>query len=479
MRKGQRTMVGNIEYATEQCKKGWFKLPEGGYVCQGRGVLVGTKPRYIHRPPPPPMVDELEPYRHGFIRRDFTPSYKRLPAAEEIWKIPVRYVPGTYTVVIPDENDTESVEKQAGDTDTSVPVPSGKKVDITVDESGNFIFPEGVAFAKGENGEYEFPPGVVIPTEDIPHVDPDAPKEVADGEEPVSGIDYNRYAKKEFPGIRQFLSRGFWISVSKRFRDDATKEFYYETIKGDYVPANAVHMIKPPEFHGYEVLGDSPLPAAIVRTSHAAFYEKRKGRFRGVGPVDRLNVYRVFETEKNGANIYYRISFDRWLKGTQAALFELREPPEGVDENEKWIHVDLTSQTLETYQGTTPVFVTLISSGVDDSEETVTPTGEFRVKFKHLTDDMSGSVGDGEDVYQVADVPWVQYIYRNIALHASFWHSKYGNPKSHGCINLSPADARFLFNWTEPELPAKWHGVAANDKRPGTKVFIDGKTPGK
>lgn len=469
LRKGQRLMVGNPEYTTEACPKGWFQLSAGGFVCQGRGMLVGTKPRYIHRAPPPPRVDQLDPYPHGFVRRDFTPSYKRIPAAEELWKPPTRFVPGTYTVNVPIE---ESPEPAAEGTD----VPSATRaVEIAVDESGKLLFPEGVAFEKNKDGEYEFPPGVSIPKEDIPHVDPNAPK--VEGEEEVEGIDYNRYARREFPGIKEFLLRGFWVSVAKRFRDDATREYYYETIKGNFVPGNAVHLIKPPEFHGYRVLGDSPLPAAIVRSNYAAFYEKRNNRFRGVGPVDRLNAYRVLDQEQLGQTTYYKIEGDRWLKSSQVAFFELREPPESVGENEKWIRVDLTNQTLEAYQGTMPVFVTLVSTGLPESEETVTPVGEFSISFKHVTDDMAGSVGDGEEVYQVADVPWVQYVHRNIALHASFWHSKYGHPKSHGCINLSPADARYLFDWTEPSLPEGWHGAASTDKNPGTKVIIVGKTP--
>ena len=272
--------------------------------------------------------------------------------------------------------------------------------------------------------------------------------------------------------------RGFWISVARRFRDEATREYYYATIRGDYVPGSAVHLVRPPEYHGYRVMGDTPLPAAIVKDRYAAFYEKRNNRFRGVGPVDRLNVYRVLSQEQLGGTTYYEIEGDRWLKSSQVEYFQLREElPEGVGENDKWIWIDLSRQTLEAYQGTMPIFATLVSTGLPESEETVTPKGEFVINFKHVTDNMAGSVGDGEDVYSVADVPWVQYIHRNIALHASFWHSKYGTPKSHGCINLSPADARYLFDWTGPHLPDGWHGVAATDENPGTKVFIVGKTP--
>ncbi|MBN2717731.1 MAG: L,D-transpeptidase [Deltaproteobacteria bacterium] len=470
LRMGQRMMVGNPEYSTESCPKGWFLLETGGYVCQGRGMLVGEKPRFIRNPPPPPRVDQLDPYPHGFIRADFTPAYKRLPAKEEIWQPPTRFVPGEYRVAIPLEDADETAD---GGTDAPA---ATRTVTITVDERGKLVLPDGLILKKDADGEPVLPPGVDIPKEDIPHVDPDAPK--VEGEEDVVGIDYYKYARRNYRGISEFLLRGFWVSVAKRFRDEATREYYYQTIRGEYVPGNAVHLVKPPEFHGYRVLGDTPLPAAIVKDKYAAFYEKRNNRFRGVGPVDRLNVYRVYAEEQSGGQTYYQIEGDRWLKGSQVAFFRLREElPEGVGENDKWIWVDLSKQTLEAYQGAMPIFVTLVSTGLPESEETVTPNGEFAIDFKHVTDNMAGSVGDGEDVYSVADVPWVQYIHRNIAFHASFWHSKYGTPKSHGCINLSPADARYLFDWSGPTLPDGWHGVAATEDNPGTKVFIFGKTP--
>ena len=138
--------------------------------------------------------------------------------------------------------------------------------------------------------------------------------------------------------------------------------------------------------------------------------------------------------------------------------------------------MDLGTQTLVAYQGNRPVYATLVSTGLPGDVETVTPRGNYEITFKHLSDDMAGTVGDDE-VYSVADVPWVQYIFRNVALHASFWHSRYGTPKSHGCINLAPADARFLFDWTDPPLPEKWHAVAHREGQKTTKVIIEGETP--
>lgn len=406
-RLGTRTRVGDAEYATEKCPKGWFQLREGGYVCQGRGMLVGKKPRYIKEVPPTPSREALDPYRHGFVRRDWTPLYKKMPTLEEMWHPPEP------------ESDTEG----------------------SVD-------------------------GGVAEEEIIPH----------SADEVDGGVDYYKYTKRNFRAVRALLSKGFWISIADRLKDESTGLIYYQTVAREYVPADNIHPVTPPECAGYRVLGDSPLPAVIVTANRASFYERKRGRMRSKGWVQKMASFRVLETQKVRGENYYRIDEDRWLRQKQVVDFQLRPPPEGVGFDEKWIRVDLTRQTLEAYHGPAPVFVTLVSTGLPDSEETVTPNGTFRVRFKHYTDNMTGTVGDDE-AYSVDDVPWVQYIHQNIAFHAAFWHNGFGRPKSHGCINLAPADARWLFDWTEPALPEGWHGVAETAERPGTRVVIEGITP--
>jgi hypothetical protein len=442
LRRGARARLGDPRYATETCPDGWFQMPEGGFVCQGRGMLVGAQPRAVPNAPHPPRVHELDPYAHGFVRRDWTPSYKQLPSRDQMWQPP---------------------KVEADDDDDGGPTAAGQIRPPCPTEAELARMAAEAATKK---------PG------------PETQEAEETGEPKVECADYERYTRRKFRNVRQLLSRGFWVSVLERLRDDETGETYYRQVSGDFVPGNAVHMVRPPEFQGYAVSGDQPLPAAIVTSRYAAIYEKVGGKFRGVGPVERLSVYRVRGEEKGPGGTYYQVEGDRWLKDDHVAYFPLRtELPEGVKENEKWIHVDLSRQTLEAYQGLTPAYVTLVSTGLPNTEEngeeivTETPHGRFRISFKHVTDDMTGTVGDNADVYSVADVPWVQYIFQNVALHGAFWHSKFGQPKSHGCVNLSPADARYLFDWTDPPLPKGWHGVAAVAGGPSTLVIIDGKTP--
>jgi lipoprotein-anchoring transpeptidase ErfK/SrfK len=63
------------------------------------------------------------------------------------------------------------------------------------------------------------------------------------------------------------------------------------------------------------------------------------------------------------------------------------------------------------------------------------------------------------DEFELRGVPYVQYFTQGYALHAAYWHNDFGRPRSHGCINLSPRDAQWLFEWTDPPVPSAWHGA--------------------
>jgi lipoprotein-anchoring transpeptidase ErfK/SrfK len=120
-------------------------------------------------------------------------------------------------------------------------------------------------------------------------------------------------------------------------------------------------------------------------------------------------------------------------------------PPTKTPRPEKWIDVDISSQTLVAYEGTVPVFRTLVSTG-----KAYTPTvkGRFRIFHKLLSQTMVGPD------YEQPNVPYVMYFYGAYSLHGAYWHNDFGRPRSHGCVNLPVADAKWLFYWTDPPLSA-------------------------
>ena len=141
---------------------------------------------------------------------------------------------------------------------------------------------------------------------------------------------------------------------------------------------------------------------------------------------------------------------------------------------EKWIDININKQTLVAYEGTKAVFATLVSTGEaglgDPKTSKSTTRGIFRIHTKHISATMDSNVV-GEE-FELRDIPYVQYFQDGYALHAAYWHDGFGQPRSHGCINLSPEDARRLFQWTDPPVPAGWHGVMK--ALTGTVVFTHG-----
>ena len=85
-------------------------------------------------------------------------------------------------------------------------------------------------------------------------------------------------------------------------------------------------------------------------------------------------------------------------------------------------------------------------------------------------DDLERPGVEGGTHYSVEAVPWVQYYTGTTALHGAFWHRRFGHPRSHGCINLAPADAHWLFRFTEPDLAPESGEI--HSERGGTWVQI-------
>ena len=110
--------------------------------------------------------------------------------------------------------------------------------------------------------------------------------------------------------------------------------------------------------------------------------------------------------------------------------------------NERWVDVNLTLQTLTAYEGNSPVFQTNISSG---RAPYYTVTGQFRVYYRLESQTMDGR-RLGFD-YVTPGVPHVQYFYGDFAIHGATWHNDFGTPVSHGCVNVTPVDAEWLYNW--------------------------------
>lgn len=116
--------------------------------------------------------------------------------------------------------------------------------------------------------------------------------------------------------------------------------------------------------------------------------------------------------------------------------------PYGVATWERWIDVNLSTQTLTAYEGDTAVFTTRVSTG---TWQYPTVTGQFRIWLRYISQDMDG-FRLGYD-YFLEDVPHVMYFYEDYAIHGAYWHNNFGTPMSHGCVNVHPDDAKWLYDF--------------------------------
>ena len=117
------------------------------------------------------------------------------------------------------------------------------------------------------------------------------------------------------------------------------------------------------------------------------------------------------------------------------------------------------------------VYATLISSG---RESTATPPGLYSAWYKLWEGKMSNpDVDDGHPAYYyIEDVPWTLYFHSGYSIHAAFWHDSFGFTRSHGCVNLAPRDAEWIFNWSAPFIPADVARLYIGDSEISTWVWV-------
>lgn len=116
--------------------------------------------------------------------------------------------------------------------------------------------------------------------------------------------------------------------------------------------------------------------------------------------------------------------------------------------SDRWIEVNVATQRLIAWEGRTPIYAVVISTGTDDHP---TIPGSYAIQSKHRTARMQG-----ED-YDVPDVPYTMYYYGGYAIHGAYWHRRFGTPVSHGCVNVAVNHAEWLFNWATVGTPVVVH----------------------
>jgi hypothetical protein len=289
--------------------------------------------------------------------------------------------------------------------------------------------------------------------------------------------------------VRRQIPHGSMLAYSKSFEHDGRTWLF--SSDGTVVPADRVRKFRVSSFQGVDLTSSVKLPLAFFREKARPKYKQTEDGFQKTGtdwavrtwvmldpdadPVEQSGrVYlRTREVDASGQKLF--------TLETDATVIRTREQaPIGVDAGQKWLIISITEGTLVAYEGMKPVYATLISPGAggvpvpgkNPVKMSTTPLGVYRVTFKHLASTMSPEYGEKRKFW-IADVPYTQYFNAPFALHTAYWHEKFGEPMSAGCVNLSPLDGKRLFDWTQPHVPAGWAGAGPGGPNGvGTYVVI-------
>lgn len=253
-------------------------------------------------------------------------------------------------------------------------------------------------------------------------------------EDAVAGGSPVRYIE---PGKLRFVS---YINR----RDDASGKPYVQLTSGGWTRA---------------------APAAYTSFQGLEFFENPKNSFGwtidttesyqspGFGTPSTGKTYfpytliQVYDTVEIEGFFWYMIGPDEWVNSLKARVVTLRTtPPEGVQAN-RWIELDLFQQTITAYEDGQLLFASLMTTGRDPF---FTQPGVFTIYKKLALEVMQGSFeADRSDFYYLEDVPWQMYYDQSRAIHTAYWRTSFGYTGSHGCVNLSPGDAQWMFQWAD------------------------------
>jgi hypothetical protein len=296
----------------------------------------------------------------------------------------------------------------------------------------------------------------------------------------LSFLMYATYSKIDFPNIKNYspIVKNFnrqaaavitADEIKSSLSEDTSSDAEAVTPEKDEVAA-AVKVVIPEQKFQYIMITDSCNYLYEGKECVEAYAEPRPG----VPPVARFRegiVLRIESEITYDGITWYKVTFKNqtlhhperlindWyvLKSDVEIFYEKGEQTiikNGVTSTEKRIVVDLSEQMMYAYNGDELFMQTSVSTGLELS---ATPLGEHIVFKKMPSRYMQGPSAQVNIFYDLPGVPWNLYFTDDgSVIHGAYWHNKFGTPYSQGCVNLSVAEAKKLYDWTPL----------------GTKVFV-------
>jgi L,D-transpeptidase catalytic domain len=395
------------------CEGGWYRVNPRGFVCLGLGATLDTSHAVVLATEVRPARGQGQPYNYA-LSGDRPPLlYFRLPSSKQM------------------------SESEGGD------------VAVRAANYRERIRASGLLATLGEVGA---PPAFLGADAKLP--------------KPYGVKQPLRYATHAGPAASD---SGFAIAQSFEWEG----RLFGLTTELDVIALDRVKLMRQSAVVGVELLPNETLPVAFSKERYGRrFVRTPEGQF-AAGPqlADREGVKLTGQSKPGG---FLETRDGTWVAEASMRVIPPRDSfPSFATGDRKWLDISIKQQSLVAYAGKRPVYAALISSGRgglgDPAETESTPRGTFMVYQKEVSSTMDGDEDKG-DSYNLRDVPFVQYFHKGYALHGAYWHDDFGKVRSHGCVNLAPRDAAWLFEWTDPAVPPAWHGVL--NKERGTVVFV-------
>lgn len=467
IRQGGKVPVKPEPKVKSNCEGGWYELVDGGWVCGKYATLDMNHPKLRHAAHAP-FEDRALPYEYGYNTANGTPLYGSVPSREERLAAEPWLAPKPKPTAAP-ESSGSTLERTAATGDGTTTLTAAVSPAPESSEATNTPW----YMQKYEGKE--------------------KPKVTLDD---LRGSDGGPVLKR--------MVRGFFLSLDRPFTSNGSR--WYRTTQGVIAPADRVMGWKQPtDYHGLwnedlipafyskVLIGKPEKPIAEVDPAPPkaganglyGFILTSKGKQYTVSDDEKSvsvsgDLPRFSRAPLTGKSAvikgsrYDETTLGYWMKASEGTRTKPGARPADVGENEKWVDVSISSQTLVAFIGDKAVFGTIVSTGrtsSDKAQDHPTPPGSWRLREKHIAATMDGD-GASDGPYSIEDVPWIQYYQGSYALHGAFWHAEFGRKKSHGCTNLAPVDAKAMFEFTEPKLPRGWHAVWSTPERPGTMVVV-------
>jgi hypothetical protein len=433
------------------CDGGWFAVRPHGFVCAGAGATLdpGTVARGI--PALPDLARPL-PYRYARARSENVPVYARTPTPADQLAV---------------EPDLRKVEGRGEDKD----VLGAAANDVPLDARG---VPTG-------------PPVLLPGGEGIEGGKRTAASFFSFGADALAPSFAPASEGPKVAGLRK--GSGVAIAGALAVDGGAAERRFGVTADGRMVPLDRMRPALGSTWHGID-LDKIGLPVAFVHRQGAVTYTLAKGKaVKHDDEIERRTAVPLTGKFRTVEGVRYEETREgAWLKSADLTVIVKRHKfPDFVKGQQKWIDVSIATQTLTAYEGTKPIYATLVSTGRDQlkdpAQSASTARGAFRVAGKHVTSGLDPrEVGGG---FEVADAPWVMDVDTGapaageaatpgpgFQLTGMYWGDGAGEAQTYHAVAMTPVDAHRLWGWADPQVPEGWHAVYAAPDEATTMVFV-------